>query len=75
MISSLPFLLMMAVPDAVSLPASPQGSAVPKLELAARAQVTILRAAIISPVPPKDGIAETDREYHRRRSVPMVEFY
>lgn len=79
MISALPFLLMMAAPPAANVSALPQKPAaplaVPKLELAVRAQVTILRAAIISAVPPKDGMVETDREYHRRTLVPMVEFY
>ncbi len=72
MISALPFLLMIGAPAAANDAEVAQRPAAPKV---VRAQATILRAAIISPAPPKDGIAETDREYHRRRLVPMVEFY
>jgi hypothetical protein len=76
MISALPFLLLMAAPAGANVPPSPQRlAAAPKVALAVRAQVTILRAAIISASPPKDGAAQTDREYHRRSLVPMVEFY
>jgi hypothetical protein len=79
MISALPFLLLMAVPDVApagaNVPPPPQRLAAAKAETAVRAQVTILRAAIVSASPPKDGAAQTDREYHRRMLVPMVEFY
>jgi hypothetical protein len=73
MISALPFLLLMAAPAGANVP--PQRLAAPRAETAVRAQVTILRAAIISASPPKGGAAQTDREYHRRSLVPMVEFY
>ncbi len=72
MINALPLLLLAAA----SPIAGDAGQAKPKAANAqVQAQATIIRAAIVRDIPRQHSERETDREYHRRKSALMIEFY